>query len=106
MNNDSPVPPESQPSPERGEAIFHGALQLPAGQRTTYVSQACGDDEQLRAQVESLLNANDVAGGFMEEPAAPSPDKTIALTIPLTEKAGDRIGRYKLLQQIGEGGCG
>jgi len=42
----------------------------------------------------------------LDEPAAPSPNKTIALEIPLTEKAGDRIGRYKLLQQIGEGGCG
>ena len=28
------------------------------------------------------------------------------MNIPLTEKPGDRIGRYKLLQQIGEGGCG
>ena len=28
------------------------------------------------------------------------------MALPLTEKPGDRIGRYKLLQQIGEGGCG
>ena len=35
-----------------------------------------------------------------------SPGGTIALDLPPTEKAGDRIGRYKLLQQIGEGGCG
>ena len=35
-----------------------------------------------------------------------SPGSTIALDLPLTEKPGDRIGRYKLLQQIGEGGCG
>ena len=34
------------------------------------------------------------------------PGSTIALDLPLTEKAGDRIGRYRLLQQIGEGGCG
>jgi serine/threonine protein kinase len=43
------------------------------------------------------------------KPAAPvpnSPPKTISLTIPLTEQPGDRIGPYKLLQQIGEGGCG
>ena len=30
----------------------------------------------------------------------------MAVSLPLTEKPGDRIGRYKLLQQVGEGGCG
>jgi len=33
-------------------------------------------------------------------------EPTVAATVPITERAGDRIGRYKLLQQIGEGGCG
>ncbi len=41
----------------------------------------------------------------MEEPAAPG-RKTIVLTLPPDEKPGDKIGHYKLLQQIGEGGCG
>jgi serine/threonine protein kinase/Flp pilus assembly protein TadD len=34
------------------------------------------------------------------------PGGTVVVTVPVTERAGDRIGRYKLLQQIGEGGCG
>ncbi len=38
--------------------------------------------------------------------AAPGPQPTIALTVPIAEKPGDRIGHYKLLEQIGEGGCG
>ncbi len=42
----------------------------------------------------------------MAEPAASSPKATIVLSFSVTEKAGDKIGRYKLLQQIGEGGCG
>jgi eukaryotic-like serine/threonine-protein kinase len=105
---DAPVTslaPDELP-PDRGEAIFHGALQLPEAQRADYVTQACGGDAQLRQQVEALLKAHAAAGGFLEEPLPPSPNKTIALTLPLTEKPGDRIGRYKLLQQIGEGGCG
>ncbi len=36
----------------------------------------------------------------------PEPGMTIAISLPPTEAAGDRIGHYKLLQQIGEGGCG
>src|SRR6266516_4515926 len=48
-------------------------------------------------------------GGIPLMPAADTRAKTFALTtgrVRLSEKAGDRIGRYKLLQQIGEGGCG
>src|SRR6185369_11116294 len=35
----------------------------------------------------------------------PQPVTTISPALP-TEKAGDRIGRYRLLQEIGQGGCG
>ena len=51
----------------------------------------------MRAEVESLLAANEQAGGFMVAQA-------VSVPMPPTEKAGDRIGRYKLLEQIGEGG--
>jgi serine/threonine protein kinase len=101
----NPLEPEES-GQDRSEAVFHGALQLPPEQRAGYVKRACGSDESLRQRVESLLNANEDAGEFLEQSAAPAPNKTIALTIPPTEKAGDKIGRYKILQQIGEGGCG
>lgn len=38
---------------------------------------------------------------------APSgPKGTVVLSLPVTEQPGDKLGRYKLFQQIGEGGCG
>ena len=86
------------------ETIFEGALVLPPEQRVAYLEQACSGDAAMRQRVEALIEAHEKAGAFMTEPAAPIPDRTVC--IPLTEKPGDKIGHYKLLQQIGEGGCG
>ena len=87
--------------------IFADALEkADAAERTSYLGQACGEDAQLRQHVEALLQAHQKAGAFLEEPAPPPPGIRIVLAKPLTEKPGDKIGRYKLLEQIGEGGCG
>ena len=87
----------------RDVVVFAGAIQLPASERSAYLTGACGADGELRERVEQLLEAHDQAGDFLEQP--PPEAKSVAET-PVGEKPGDRIGRYKLLQQIGEGGCG
>ncbi len=87
------------------EKVFAGAIKLPTPQeRAAYVRGACGDDQALRQQVESLIQAHDEVGGFM-----PTDPGEAVITIPdrpLSEKEGTCIGRYKLLQRIGEGGMG
>ena len=92
-------------SSNREEEIFEAALKLPEDEREAYLKSECGSDTILRARVAELVKAHAAAGGFMKEPAA-SPRKTILVSPLPDEKAGDKIGRYKLLQQIGEGGCG
>src|SRR5262245_31122001 len=87
------------------ETIFAEVLRLPPEERAAYLTQATSGNPQLRGEVESLLRSYGV-GDFLEEAAAPQFRETLHLNVPVTEKAGDIIGRYKLLQQIGEGGCG
>src|SRR5208282_3534085 len=87
-------------------AIFDAAIELPPAQRATWLQEACAGDETLRQRVEALLRAHELAGKFMDSPARILKPETIRLELPPSEKVGDKIGHYKLLQQIGEGGCG
>ena len=87
---------------EKVEALFEQALKFKPEERAAFLAGACGADATLRVRVEELLRAHADAGGFL--PTDPGRQKTIV--IPITEQPGDRIGRYKILQQIGEGGCG
>ena len=95
-------------SPE--QAVFAEALlcDTPAA-CAAYLDSACGTDSALRQRVEALLRAAENAGDFLEEPPtglSGDADSTRLVTEIISEKPGDKIGRYKLLQQIGEGGCG
>jgi hypothetical protein len=92
--------------PDRELAVFSAARQLPARERGAFLDEACAGDAALRQRVEELLQAGEQAGAFLESPAAVPPSGTVRPAAMPTEKPGDCIGRYKLLQQIGEGGCG
>ncbi|HWX22187.1 MAG TPA: protein kinase [Candidatus Binatia bacterium] len=93
------------PHPE--VVILNAALELDPAQRVAYLDQACAGDAPLREQVQTLLRAHTQAGNFLEDlPSGLDFNETIRPESPLTEQPGDKIGRYKLLQKIGEGGCG
>jgi hypothetical protein len=113
---DNRICPMSE-SQNREISVFAAALDLPADQLDAYLDQACAGNTELREQVEALLRVHDDAGTFFDKlgPVVRPTSVDGAMTgssdavhlrgIPV-EKTGDRIGRYKLLQQIGEGGCG
>src|SRR5438874_9175405 len=84
----------------REKEIFVQALDItPTEERLRFLTSACGKDAALLARVQALLRADESGESFL-------PEQPKAAVVAITEKPGDRIGRYKLLQQIGEGGCG
>ena len=91
--------------PDREKEIFEAAVEITAPEeRHAFLNTACVGDNSLRARVDALLHAHADASQFLgEQPAATS---AIGLTVPDEEKAGAFIGRYKLLEKIGEGGFG
>src|SRR5688500_6807609 len=99
----------------RANEIFLRALECrdPAA-RSALVDEVCREEPELRDQVQSLLDASDQAGSFLDRPAAvPGATGTFdpgraAETAPAPpgEYVGMMIGPYKLLRQIGEGGMG
>jgi WD40 repeat protein/serine/threonine protein kinase len=90
------------PARDQIDQIFCDALQLPEGERSTYLERACRGDPELRRRVEKLLRAQPKAHDFLER--AFEPQATVDETT--TEAVGTKIGPYKLLEQIGEGAFG
>jgi len=87
------------------EAIFKAAFRLKSRtKQTAYLKKVCGNNTDLLARVEALLKAHEEAGDFLEAPVL-DPVATLDDS-PLTEGPGTVIGRYKLLEKIGEGGFG
>lgn len=86
---------------DRVKTLFLDAAAMAASDRAAYLDQACGDDSVLRKRVEMLLEAHDQGSAFLEPASHPTIDHHAA-----AGAQGGRVGPYKLLQQIGEGGMG
>lgn len=80
---------------------MEAALEIPGlTERADYLAEVCGGNTVLREEIETLIAAHLADEAFMEPLADP------LWLEPRSERAGDRIGRYKLIRQIGEGGFG
>src|ERR1043165_2138150 len=95
------------PPPRNEEEIFQVAAEMPAAERAAYLATTCKDQPALRQRVERLLASHD-DGGFMQRSS--DRDDSAELQAELArlkpEEGEDRIGNYKLLQKLGEGGFG
>ena len=82
------------------EEIFEEALTLSPADRAALLDHRCAANPGQRARLQRLLEAHGQADNFLTTPAV---DRRLS---PADEKPGDTIDRYKLVEQIGEGGWG
>jgi len=90
-------------SGDRLSELYHAALERAPEARRAFVREACGDDDALRLELESLLGYVPAAAAFLETPAARVADDT-----PTDQRvvSGRRLGPYTLSARLGAGGMG
>jgi eukaryotic-like serine/threonine-protein kinase len=86
---------------QRLEDLFHAILELPSEARVAALSDACGDDLELRSEVERLLRSHAQASSFVIDAAA-GVERIAATMIP----EGDHLGAYRVVRELGRGGMG
>ncbi len=102
-SSENPVSGALPCRPPIEKKLFAAVLEKPTrAERAAYLEGACGADHALQERIEALLAAHCASDGVLD---APPPSLTTAPP-PVREKPGTVIGRYKLLQAIGEGGFG
>ncbi|HEX8072230.1 MAG TPA: protein kinase [Pyrinomonadaceae bacterium] len=95
-------------NPERYQQVkqlFAAAVECDAGARADYLARACGGDEELRAEVESLLAHDEPESEFIEKSAFEVTARLLA-DEEAQARREQRIGAYKVLDEIGRGGMG
>jgi len=86
----------------RVEEVFAAAAELPADARQAFLERACAEDPALRDRVEALLHYHDEDSSVLTPPR----DAQALANRSAEDEPSDRIDRYRLLEKIGEGGCG
>jgi Tol biopolymer transport system component len=89
------------------ERLYHAALARDANERAAFLREACGDDEPLRREIESLLAYASGAEAFLGAPALevvrPALMQPNTMTVPMI---GRRLGSFEITSQLGSGGMG
>jgi serine/threonine protein kinase/Tol biopolymer transport system component len=87
------------------DRLFHTTLECAPEKRASFLSQACGDDHDLRTEVESLLRAHEQDGAFLDLPAYEVAADFLADAFGGL-LAGQQIGPYKIISPLASGGMG
>jgi serine/threonine protein kinase/tetratricopeptide (TPR) repeat protein len=100
------------------ERLYHATLQCEESQRPAFLTRACGNDEDLRREVESLVSYGSRSGRFIEGSALEVVAPALAgdgddAQAPASEECriiekmiGKRISQYRIVEHLGSGGMG
>jgi eukaryotic-like serine/threonine-protein kinase len=95
-------------TPERWQQVkelFHAALEREPKFRSDFLVKACGADQSLRAEVESLISSHEEEGSFIDSPAFAAAADLLA-DEPVELQAGQQFDAYEIIAPIGRGGMG
>jgi serine/threonine protein kinase len=94
----------------RVEELCHRALELEESRRAEFLDRSCGDDQELRREVDTLLAQEKKAEHFIDSPALNMVGKLVANEAWIADGAaklvGNKVSHYRVLQQLGSGGMG
>jgi serine/threonine protein kinase/tetratricopeptide (TPR) repeat protein len=88
------------------EDLFNAAIELPSEKRSAFLESACPDENEIKNEVKALLTKAEMEDSFLEKPSI-----SLGMNLLSQEKGkslllDEKIGRYKILKLLGEGGMG
>jgi serine/threonine-protein kinase len=88
------------------QKIFQAARGLAREERSDFLQEACGSDEDLRQQIQILLNQDEAVNSLLDRPAVQLAGALMSSTRTTVRTLGTRVGPYEFLSLLGSGGMG
>jgi eukaryotic-like serine/threonine-protein kinase len=88
------------------EELYHAALELPPTARESFIQESCGDDEELRRELDSLLEVKKSSKNLFEKPPLSLAAEMFAEKERESSLIGQQISHYKIIRLLGTGGMG
>jgi serine/threonine-protein kinase len=88
------------------EEVYYAARERPMAERDPFLLETCGEDRELRREVEELLASGEEAGNLLEHSPVTPPSSFPSIPHSARILVDKQIGAYEVLELIGMGGMG